>query len=58
MIHPIPNPGYEICDCCGQPGGVCPSCGARHSPAVGHRSCELCIDQELSIDQEPEPEEG
>ena len=30
-----------ICECCGQPGGQCQHCGARHMPRV-NGGCEAC----------------
>jgi len=30
-----------ICECCGQPGGLCQRCGARHMPRV-NGGCEAC----------------
>lgn len=31
-----------LCQCCGQPGGVCPSCSSKHIPAlIG--GCESCV---------------
>lgn len=32
---------YGLCECCGQPGGTCRTCGARHIPCVDS-GCERC----------------
>lgn len=31
----------DLCQCCGQPGGVCRACGREHSPCV-NGGCEQC----------------
>ena len=36
------------CDCCGNPGGECPYCGAMHSPAIAN-GCESCKDDERNL---------
>lgn len=45
----------QVCECCGQEDGRCPTCGSRHVPAV-ERGCENCVvvtnDRQLSLFQE------
>ena len=36
-----------ICECCGQPDGMCPTCGLMHSPAIPN-GCESCATVEPS----------
>ncbi len=44
----------EICECCGQPGGVCRRCGLAHTPCeplpgTGNPGCEVCSENEKRL---------